>query len=199
MRPIYDAENTAPLGSVRSKVKFQTYSVGACSPASNEDSNALSECRVAIQRRGLQRELQGAGHGTTSGPNQRSYVLAKSGEERSQRLAIGKRAIEGVGMVGEIRSETQRVVQVPIHGEGLPVVVVRKRKTATDHGVALIAEQVTKEARPTTVWRPGNGESWLEVVFVPVIHGWTTIGGPGAVHANWSRVRSARSSAASRE
>src|SRR5437660_6802241 len=38
MRPIYEADKTEPFGSVRSKVKFHTYSVGACRPASSEDS-----------------------------------------------------------------------------------------------------------------------------------------------------------------
>src|SRR3954469_24391940 len=54
MRPMYEAENTAPLGRVRSKVKFQTYSVGACKPASREDSmrspNSVSPFKEVASR-----------------------------------------------------------------------------------------------------------------------------------------------------
>ena len=68
-------------------------------------------------------------------------------------------------MVRKIRREAERVVQVPIHGQCLAIVIVSKSETSTEHGFA--------------VGRPSQSDPGLEVVLIPVVQWLSTI--------HWSR------------
>src|ERR1700739_922917 len=98
------------------------------------------------------------------------HVLIKTGKKWRQRGCTTCNRIVRICWRGVIGRETKSVVQIPVHGKRLAVIVVCQSKTATHNRLASIAEEGGQQS-PGRARAPRQSDARLEVVLVPVIHG----------------------------
>src|ERR1700736_3312058 len=102
------------------------------------------------------RELQ---TGWCDDAGQGTRALIKSGEKGSK---VTAGCIVCIRRSCEIRCEPKSVIQVPVNGQRLAIIVVRYRKATANYGLAIVAEQGMQEPAGV-VRRPGHGDARLEV------------------------------------
>src|SRR5260370_34290952 len=103
-------------------------------------------------------------------------VLIETSEQRRQ--VSGDRVVR-ICRRCIIRGEPEGVIQIPVHRQGLAVIVVRYSKTAAQDRLTTIPKEGVEQAAGI-IWRPCKRYARLEVVLIPVVHWLPAVGLAGA-------------------